>query len=491
MLVRQGKLPRRRHQIDDVFKFLVIDVFGPLRKVCSLHRSDKRHTKIYVLLAVCQLSGLLAVELMADASTSSIVIALQTMQCYTGDVYGLRMDAGSALVPFSKFNDKDDDEDNNGYEGEENDEMEDMHDKDKAEHKEIKKKLDQLQEYALKNNMSVDVSPPKKSEWQGLCERNIGLIKEMLSFEPQRNLHVLELQSLIKRCVYILNCRPVIYSENKGCVLSRFDLLSLRNKSGTNPEIFNKPMSIIDAGEFQKHVDEMEKLLDQFWDRYRELTIEAMLKVQQSRFSGEIIPQLHDLVGVPDKVSRVHGVGIGEIVEILPAHDNEKRVCRVRLARKSKRSHPFPLSKSSTKLRTFLRGTDKLIFLMRRKPQSEDEKKNKKLPYNHFLYDELVGKSFLNQDINEGEGDEDISDDDESSLIDVGVNHEGRHNEDDIPHSDVDTDEGEVEDHGIDAVLGDDGNSKPKLVYHRDSDVESITDLVTTVPKNRKKKPRK
>ena len=68
----------------------------------------------------------------------------------------------------------------------------------------------------------------------------------------------------------------------------------------------------------------------------------------------------------------------------------------------------YSLTKGYTcKPRFFTKGTDKLIFLLCRKPQGEIDKN----PYNNFLYDELIGKPYLDKEATEGETDTNREDD--------------------------------------------------------------------------------
>ena len=100
--------------------------------------------------------------------------------------------------------------------------------------------------------------------------------------------------------------------------------------------LFNEENPLSTVGAFKSHQEETQRLLDQFWTRFRQLTIEQMLSTQNSRFSGEILPQVNDIVGIQDKLGRCKGFGIGKIIEVKESHDGEPRVCKVRMARKSK-----------------------------------------------------------------------------------------------------------------------------------------------------------
>lgn len=299
--------------------------------------------------------------------------------------------------------------------------------------------------------MKVDISPPKQSHYQGIAEQNIGLLKELLAFEPQRNLHILEIQVLMKKMFFILNCRPIVYSENDGCIMSRMDLLSLRNKTGTN---------MLDSSK-------TEKLLDEFWERYRQLTLEDMLKIEKSRFTGEVTPEVEDIVAIPDKLGRAHGICIGEIEDILPSHDNEKRVCKVRMARKSGRNYPQPYDQNTCKQRVFTRGVDKLIFLLRRKPKSNEDRG----PFQHFLYEDLVGKPYLN------EVDEDGGRDDNKGVdVREEVIEEVDDNNDDIEEDD-DNNDG-IEEVGDIKDITKDGEKKiVKLKFYKDDEMEEVLEM--------------
>ena len=95
-------------------------------------------------MAVCRQTGLLAIEIMADASTSSVVIALEIMQTYCGDFHGITMDPGSCLVPLSKHGNQEQDSDQEAEEGEV-----------------IEEKLNDFEEYAISRRIEVKVSAPK------------------------------------------------------------------------------------------------------------------------------------------------------------------------------------------------------------------------------------------------------------------------------------------------------------------------------------------
>ena len=186
---------------------------------------------------------------------------------------------------------------------------------------------------------------------------------------------------------FIINSRPVCQDE-QGSFLTRFNLTGNRAISGLRDNIFEKEMALNHAGRFQDRIEEIEDQVVQFWKRLKILTIEKMLEIQKERFPGEIIPQLHDLVSIPDKINRAGGFAIGEIVEIKDADDNEHREVVVEISRKSARSHPNPLRQKTTKLKKFTRHIQNLIFLQRpvRAPDG-------KILNRQFLYEDLIGNT--------------------------------------------------------------------------------------------------
>ena len=68
-----------------------------------------------------------------------------------------------------------------------------------------------------------------------------------------------------------------------------------------------------------------------------------MLKIQQNRFNGEIIPQTADIICLPDKVGRAGNLHIRILQEVQQSHKDESRVVTIQMAMKSTQLHPFPM----------------------------------------------------------------------------------------------------------------------------------------------------
>jgi hypothetical protein len=389
MQVKTGKVPKERHHISDPWSHCQIDIFGPVQ-ACSLLRNDRRKTKAWILAIVCKISGLLHLEMLADSTNSSVVIALDTFKSQVGTVHSITLDPATNFKPMEKFND-DNDSDDEGN----------------ANQNDRRERISSLEEFGMKSNIKIKVSPPKHSSYQNQVERYIGLIKTMLSFQYGKELHILEWNSNMKKCAYILNTRPVCMNDN-GEILSRFDLLKVRARNGTQANIFSKETPMIDAGQFAEHIEIGERMIDDFWTKFRTTTIENMMRTQHHRFPGEIIPKIEDIVGVPDRTNREGGVSIGRIKKIKRSNDGEARVCLIEVARrggKKSKDHPFPLENKTTVLAEFERHAEDLIFLMRPNPRAGLS--------GVFLYEDIYGLPADEVKDEQDEQDEEVEEDEE------------------------------------------------------------------------------
>ena len=342
MQAKMGSVPRRRYQKQDVMKHIQIDGFGPFWTK-SLLRADRRQAKCWGLVCCCLASGIVSVQMLMDSSASSVIIALNTLKAEFGDIRSISFDPATNFTPMTKFSD---------------DAIEDVDENDFTD------SLDSFKEYATANGIQTYMSPPKTSHYQGMAEKYIDKIKTLLYLRPQQNLHIIELQCLFKQLAYILNSRPVSMDQD-GCILTRLHLLGHRKQSGVDAELFNQPPPMIHAGRFQDHVEEIEELVDNFWVKFKDLLLEEFLRIQSHRFPGEIIAQIGDICAVPDKCHKNGGLAIGEIIAIKPSDDGETRVVVVEVARKKRRSHPFPLNKATHRIKKYERHVHNLIFLLR------------------------------------------------------------------------------------------------------------------------------
>ena len=160
-----------------------------------------------------------------------------------------------------------------------------------------------------------------------------------------------------------------------------------------------------------------------FWNKFKDITMSQMLKIEQSRFPGLIIPQIGDVVCLPDKIGRAGNLAIGIIVEIKDSHDGEVRVCKIKMARKSSRNHPLPLQSRNlpptTVIREFTRHIKDMIFLLRPKPNGTFD--------NVFLYEDILqlgvndnkNKDETNNDKDNNQLDHDENNTDDSDVEDL------------------------------------------------------------------------
>ena len=300
--------------------------------------------------------------MLMDSTASAVIVALNTLKTQFGDIRSISFDPGTNFTPMTRFSD------------------DSVHDDDGNENS-----LDEIKEFASANGIQTFISPPKASFYQGIAEKYIDKIKTLMFLQPQRSLHILELQCVLKQMEYMVNARPVSMDED-GCILTRLHLLGHRTKSGVDTELFNQPVPMAHAGRFQDHVEAMEELVDTFWIKFKDLLLEDFLKIQAHRFPGQIEPKIGDICAIPDKCLKSGGMAVGEVVAIKPNVDGEARVCIVEVARKKRRSHPYPLAKATHRMRKYERHIHNLIFLLR--PIRDHEFKQ---TGRSFLYENLIG----------------------------------------------------------------------------------------------------
>ena len=363
MRTRSLGIPSSRMGPADCWLHITADSCGPF-PVRSLERGDRRRSKCYILIAVCQSSGLADLSILADATASSVTLSLDILQSRCGGIRSLRLDPAGNFIglsgekQYADIIDHTDEDQKNG---------------------ELRDKIRVLQEHAGANKYKLFISPPKSSNFQGMAEQVVHYLKTAFSFKTRTVLHVLEMLALIKRQEFIFNNRPVAL-QTPDIILSRFDLLSgTRRFTGNHPNIFAERESGLNMSEFKEHLSEIDECVDEFWFRHRAATLQKMLFIEKQRFSGEKVPSVGLIVCLPDKQQAAGCYSIGRIKSIEKSGDGELRTCHVEVTRPKMRSlHPYPLDKISTTKKTFRRTTDKLVFLV-----------DPSIHSNEFLYEDL------------------------------------------------------------------------------------------------------
>ena len=360
MKTRSLGLPSTRVGPSDCWLHIMADSCGPF-PVRSLERGDRRRSKCYILIAVCQSSGLADLSILVDASASSVTLSLDILQSRCGRIRSLCLDPTGNFI---------------GLAGEKQyADIIDETDEDK-ENGELRDKIRVLEQHAGANKYKLYISPPKSSNYQGIAEKVVDYIKTKFAFKCRTVLHVLEMLALIKREEFIFNNRPVAH-QTPDIILTRFDLLSgTRRYTGNHPDIFAERDSALNMSEFKEHLEE----IDEFWLHHRAATLQKMLFIEKQRFTGEKVPRVSIIVAVPDKQQSAGCYSIGRIISVEKSGDGELRTCHVEVTRpKMKSGHPFPLAEVSTIKKTFRRTADRLIFLV-----------DPSLHSTEFLYEDLL-----------------------------------------------------------------------------------------------------
>ena len=322
----EAGVPLQRHNLKNKpFTSICIDGIGPF-KVKSLHRQDKRTTKVWALIAVDQPTGLSHISILMDSSSYSVQVALESLKTeWNVEIDLITLDPATSFVGLQ--------EEGQG------------------------KEIEAMDGNTIKDSMAkvgyhIKVSPPKASWFQALCEKRVDLIKTALYFHPKKILNVVELELILKKIVLDLNNKPVLLrqSQDNFVSLTRMDLLGKFYQVPRNT-IFKTGKDLL------KDIELIEDCIQESRRVFNEVYTEHLRDYSKWKYPG-VTPEEHDIVGVPDK--EVGGEPrMGKIIEIVSPHE-----VRVEMARPRK-GHPFPEEEVTTRKAVFRRSPHSLYLIER------------------------------------------------------------------------------------------------------------------------------
>ena len=322
----EAGVPLQRHNLKGKpFTAVCIDGIGPF-KVRALHLQDRRTAKVWALLAVDQPTGLAHISILMDSSTYAVQVALQDLETeWNVEVDLITLDPATSFVGLQ--------------------EEYVIEDSDTSEPIDIAKRVTEA-------GYNLKLSPAKASWFQALCEKRVDFIKTALYFHPRRILHVVELQLILKKIILELNNRPVLLRQTQDdfVSLSRMDLLG-KFYHGPRDTTFRSTKDLL------KDIELVEECAEEAKRVFNEIYTEQLRDYSKWKYPGEM-PELHDIVGVPDK--EVHGgPRMGKIVEVRSPHSVVVEIARPR------RGHPFPVEKVTTQKVRFERSPRSLYLVER------------------------------------------------------------------------------------------------------------------------------
>ena len=322
----EAGVPLQRHNLKNrPFTSICIDGIGPF-KVKSLHRQDRRTSKVWALVAVDQPTGLAHISILMDASSYSVQVALESLQTeWNVEIDLITLDPATSFVGLQE------EEQGNG--------------------------LGVIDSEAIKEGVAaagyrIKLSPPKASWFQALCEKRVDLIKTALYFHPKKILNVVELELILKKIVLDLNNKPVLLrqSQDNFVSLTRMDLLGKFYQIPKN-EIFKTGKDLL------KDIELIEDCAQEGKRVFNEIYTEQLRDYSKWKYPG-VLPERDDIVGVPDK--EIGGEPrMGRIIEVVSPHE-----VRIEMARPRK-GHPFPEEKITTSKTIFRRSPHSLYLVER------------------------------------------------------------------------------------------------------------------------------
>ena len=323
----EAGVPLQRHNLESrPFTSICMDGIGPFR-VKSLHRQDRRISKVWALIAVDQPTGLAHISILMDSSAHSVQVALESLKVeWNADIDLITMDPATSFVGLSE---------------EAASQMEEGFD------------IDQIRERVVNAGYRLKISPPKASWFQALCEKRVDMIKQALYFQPKRDPHVIELELILKKIILDLNNKPVLLKQGQDSFvsISRTDLLG-KFYYPSEGGVFRSSKAIL------KDVELIEECAQESRRIFNFIYTEKLREYSKWRYAG-LTPEVGDIVGVPDK--EVHGEPrIGRVIELPSPHE-----ARVEIAR-PKRRHPYPVEEVTTKKVIFRRSPHSLYLVERR-----------------------------------------------------------------------------------------------------------------------------
>ena len=341
---RRSNRPRRLHQImsplPDVripdqsklnfFENVALDLAGPFQVKATIKLTKNnvsRNTKRWMLIVRCLSSGAMYLTNLSNISTDEFVNALQRLQADRRRPKRIFCDRGTNFVGYSN---------------------------------EISEILSEFAEHGIQSGfepIEFHFSPPYCPHYNGVIERMVGLAKDILSKIMPTDVKENELETIFKQVQYLLNCRPIGYTESE-----------LNDVSDPNPVTPNMLLNGSDEEQIELLPDKSIPNL-----AVRSSMINDTKREFWNRLTNAITPKLmdstrkwyleRDNLAVGDVVALIedrqdYTWPIGRIVEVIPSKDNLVRQVKVRLSRTKLDSEPKVVLRNITHLTPLLRLKD-------------------------------------------------------------------------------------------------------------------------------------
>ena len=322
----EAGVPLQRHNLKNKpFTSICIDGIGPF-KVKSLHRQDRRTSKVWALIAVDQPTGLAHISILMDASSYSVQVALESLKTeWNVEIDLITLDPATSFVGLQE-------EDQSNGEG--------VVDGNK------------VKESVTNAGYHLKISPPKASWYQALCEKRVDLIKTALYFLPKKQLNVVELELILKKIVLDLNNKPILLRQNQDnfVSLTRMDLLG-KFYQAPRETSFRTGKTLL------KDIELIEDCIEESRRVFNEVYTDHLRDYSKWKYPG-VVPEKNDIVGVPDKEFRGEP-RMGRIIEVTSPHEVSIEMARPRIG------HPFPSEAVTTRKVIFQRSPHSLYLVER------------------------------------------------------------------------------------------------------------------------------
>ena len=325
----EAGVPLQRHSLKNKpFTSICIDGIGPFT-VKSLHRQDRRTSKVWALVAVDQPTGLSHISILMDASSYSVQVALESLKTeWNVEIDLITLDPATSFVGLQEED----------YKGNQEETIDGI----------------QIKENVTQAGYNIKLSPAKASWFQALCEKRVDLIKTALFFHSKSRLNVIELELILKKIVLDLNNRPILLRQNQDnfVSLTRMDLLG-KFYQAPRETSFRIGKNLLKDIEFVEDCTLESKRI------FNEIYTERLRDYSKWKYPG-VLPEKGDIVGVPDKEVRGEP-RMGRIIEVISPHE-----VKIEMARPGK-GHPYPEEEVTTRKVIFRRSPHSL-YLVERSP---------------------------------------------------------------------------------------------------------------------------
>ena len=224
----------------------------------------------------------------------------------------------------------------------------------------LTKNIKELQVFAGRNGLIVNLSSPYNHSRQGSAEISVKLVKQHLSRLVQFKLDFSDWLTLCSRIGYQLNSRPLSLVE--GTILSRQSFLGEVDQRQTFQTVEqNKPNYSV--RDLHDNILAVHKMTEEFNKELFVIRLKYYQKLH-NRFGSNPQVKAGDVVSVSDMVNQCKNYSLAIVQKILPSTDGQTRDALILMMRSAGRNrNPY---NPSVRPQLFQRNVESLLILARR-----------------------------------------------------------------------------------------------------------------------------